>query len=128
MGVSEDPYPGHGLLEQALASLPSSTQIIVVLMPPHISLLPHDDDGRASLDQCKRHLAGLVSRNTGFIVDFDIDSPWTRKAENYWDDSHFRMSIAKALMPRVKEAVERRRDAEDGVYRTQTGSGSWAGR
>jgi len=128
VGDSEDPFPAHRLLEQAFASLPAQAEIIVALMPRHVSALPSDAAGRAKLGQCKRHIEALVSRHAGFTIDFDIASPWTTKDDNYWDASHFRIGLAKALMQRVKEAVERRRDAEDGVYRTLAGPGSWVGR
>ena len=57
----------------------------------------------------------------GYAIDFDIASAWTKNADNYWDSSHFRTAIAKAFMLRVKEAVVRRRDAKDGVYRYLAG-------
>jgi hypothetical protein len=124
--------PGNSValdfLEQALAAQPEQAEIIVVLMPPYVSTLPTAAAELARIDQCKQRIAAVVSHHAGFTVDFDIASPWTKEANNYWDGRHFRIGIAKALMPRVKEAVERRRDAEDGVYRTLTGPGSWAGR
>ena len=114
-------FPALRLLEQALSSLPARTKLIVVLMPPYASKLPDTAGQRADLGLCKRRIAALASDKRGYAIDFDIASPWTLNAENYWDASHFRIVIAKAFIPRIKEAMEHRRDAEDGVYRYLAG-------
>ncbi|MGH6802246.1 MAG: hypothetical protein ACREC3_02625 [Methyloceanibacter sp.] len=113
----ERSFPALLLLEQALRSLPEDAEIIAVLMPSHVSKMPSDEEDRAELKLCKQRIAALAGNEHGDAVDFDIPSSWTTNAQNYWDRSHFRMVIARALMQRLKEAVERRRDAADGVYR-----------
>jgi hypothetical protein len=118
---SQDHFPALRLLEQSLSSLPADTKLIVVLMPPYASKLPDTAGERADLDLCKRRVAALAGDSHGYAIDFDIASPWTLNAENYWDPSHFRTAIAKAFILRIKEAMERRRDAEDGVYRYLAG-------
>jgi hypothetical protein len=125
---AERNFPALQLLEQALGSLPEEAKLIAVLMPPYVSTIPSEAEERARLDLCKQRIAVLAGRTHDDAVDFDIPSPWTASAENYWDKSHFRMVIAKALMQRVKEAVERRRDAEDGVYHFLAGAAAAASR
>jgi hypothetical protein len=93
------------------------------MMPPHISAQPDTAAERADLDLCKQRIAALATSRSGYTIDFDIASAWTQNADNYWDANHFRTAIAKDLVRRVKEAIERRRDAEDGVYRYLAGPG-----
>jgi hypothetical protein len=111
------------LLEEALASLPAKTRLIVVVMPPHVSTQPDSAAEQAELDLCKQRIAAIATSFRGYAIDFDIASAWTRNANNYWDASHFRTAIAKRFMLRLKEAVERRRDADDGIYRYLAGPG-----
>jgi hypothetical protein len=114
-------FPALRLLEEPLASLPAATKLIVVMMPAYISRQPNSATERADLDLCKQRIATLATSRSGYTIDFDIASAWTRNADNYWDTSHFRTAIAKDLVRRVKEAIGRRRDAEDGVYRYLAG-------
>jgi hypothetical protein len=117
-------FPALRLLEEGIASLPTETKLIVVVMPPYISAQPDNAAERADLDLCKQRIAALATSRSGYTIDFDIASAWTRNADNYWDASHFRTAIAKDFVRRLKEAIERRRDAEDGVYRYLAGPGS----
>jgi hypothetical protein len=119
--TTEHGFPALPLLEEALASLPAETKLIVVMMPAHIWSQPRSAQGRANLELCKRRIAAMTASRSGYAVDFDIASPWTRNAENYWDSSHFRVNIAKDFVLRLKEAVEGGRDADDGVYRYLAG-------
>ena len=121
IGTPQHSFPALRLLEEAIASLPTGAKLIVVMMPPHISAQPDTAAERADLDLCKQRIAALATSRSGYTIDFDIASAWTRNADNYWDASHFRTAIAKDFVRRVKEAIERRRDAEDGVYRYSAG-------
>jgi hypothetical protein len=116
-------FPALRLLEEALASLPAKTRLIVVVMPPHVSTQPDSAAEQAELDLCKQRIAVIAASFHGYAIDFDIASAWTRNANNYWDASHFRTAIAKSFMLRLKEAVERQRDADDGIYRYLAGPG-----
>ena len=125
-GTPEHRLPSLELLETALASLPAETKLIVAVMPPHVSTQPDSAEERADLDLCKRRIAAIAASRHGYAVDFDIASAWTSNADNYWDASHFRTAIAKDFVLRIKEAVEHRRDAEDGIYRYLAGPGATA--
>jgi hypothetical protein len=112
-------FPDLALFEQAIGALPPATELIVVVMPSHITAVNKaDHDG---IEQCKRRLASLVNRRQGYLLDFRIDSVWTRNDENFWDENHFRVGLAHLLIGRIKEAVDRRRDAADGIYRFLAG-------
>lgn len=125
-GAPEHRLPSLELLGAALASLPAETQLIIAVMPPYVSTQPDSAQERADLDRCKRRIAAIATSRHGYAIDFDIASPWTNNADNYWDASHFRTAIAKDFVLRIKEAVDRRRDADDGVYRYLAGPGPTA--
>ena len=109
-------FPALRLLQEALASIPAKAKLIVAIMPAHVSTQPATAAARAELDLCKQGIAALVTSKGGDTIDFDIASQWTRNADNYWDASHFRTALGKDFVLRLKEAVERRRDAADGIY------------
>jgi hypothetical protein len=119
--AAQHSFPALRLLKDAIASLPAGAKLIVAMMPPYISAQPDTAAERADLDLCKQRIAALATSKSGYTIDFDIASAWTRNADNYWDDSHFRTAIAKDFVRRVKEAIERRHDAADGVYRYLAG-------
>jgi len=114
---SKASYPALPLLQDTIDFIPLNTRLIAVLMPAHASTLPGDSAGRERLDECKRRIVDLVSRRNSYLVDFLLPSAWTTKDDNYWDHLHFRVGIARELIERLKEAVEGRRDADDGIYR-----------
>ena len=117
-------FPDLRLLRQAADSLPATTELIVVIMPSHASSFLNDDkDERDTIEQCKRSIATEITYPRVTVLDFRIPSIWTRNDDNFWDRNHVRVGLAKGLVLRIKEAVERRRDAEDGVYRYLAGPG-----
>ena len=102
-------------------------KLIVVIMPSHASSFLNDDkDERDTIEQCKRSIATEITYPRVTVLDFRIPSIWTRNDNNFWDRNHVRVGLAKGLVLRIKEAVERRRDAEDGVYRYLAGPGPTA--
>jgi hypothetical protein len=116
--ASKASFPDHKLLREAADSLPAKVDLILVIMPSHASAFVNDDQAeRENAEQCKRSLATEISHPRVTLVDFRISSIWTRDDTNYWDRHHIRVGLAHNLILRIKEAVERRRDAEDGVYR-----------
>jgi hypothetical protein len=115
-------FPDIQLLRAATAALPATAEVILVVMPSHVAALLDDDaDERAVIEQCKGSLANEIGFPRVSVIDFRIPSIWTRNDDNYWDRGHFRVGLAHDLVLRIKEAVERRRDAEDGVYRYLAG-------
>ena len=120
-------FPDLRLLRQAADSLPATTELIVVIMPSHASSFLNDDkDERDTIEQCKRSIATEITYPRVTVLDFRIPSIWTRNDNNFWDRNHVRVGLEKGLVLRIKEAVERRRDAEDGVYRYLAGPGPTA--
>jgi hypothetical protein len=114
-------FPALALLDAGLAALSEGATPLAVIMPAHVSHLPNTPIERARRERCKRRIAEAVSRYGGFTVDFALVSSWTAADDAFWDEMHFRSAIAEALLPRLKQAIERQRDAEDGVYRFRGG-------
>src|SRR3990172_8766483 len=115
-------FPALALLEPALGKPPPGSELIVVLMPSHVTLLPKSSKAQKGYETCKQRIAAMVARRGGRVVDFSIPSAWTKADENYWDAMHFRVGMAHEFMVRLKEAVDRQKDAEDGVYRYLNGA------
>jgi hypothetical protein len=109
-------YPSLSLLDRALQALPASTEVIIALMPFHASVQDVTPAELENWKRCKQRIASFANGESRHVVDFFIISPWTTSDENFWDRSHFRTSIARAFMARLKEAIELGRDADDGTY------------
>jgi hypothetical protein len=112
-------HPDLASLDKSLKALPPQADIVVVVMPSHFTVLLNKD--RSDIEQCKGEIAALVERRRATLIDFRIDSTWTRNDENFWDENHFRVGLAETLIRRIKEAMDQKQDAEDGVYRVLAG-------
>ena len=112
-------HPDLASLGDALNALPPKVDLIVAVMPSHFTVLLNKD--HRDIDRCKREIAAIVERRQGLLIDFRIDSRWTRNDENFWDENHFRVGVAQSLVQRIKEAMDQRQDAMDGVYQVLTG-------
>jgi hypothetical protein len=115
-------HPDLVSLDRALTALPAQADVILVVMPSHFTALLNKD--RSDIERCKREIAALVDKRHGTMIDFRIDSAWTRNDENFFDENHFRVGLAEALIKRVKQAMDQKQDAEDGVYRMLAGGKS----
>ena len=111
-------FPMHGLLAQMLDGLPPDTLKLLMVMPYHIHNQPAPGSrSQAVWAECKRRLAGLVSRaENAHVVDFMIESDITRRDGNYWDPLHYTQAVAVQLTQALAEAVRQRRD-RPGLYR-----------
>ncbi len=120
-------YPALTWLRDAILALPQETEFVAVLMPLRASALARLSPSELDrIQACKARIARLAARRHGSVVDFFRVSDWTRNDDNFWDDDHVRVGLARALIVRTQEAVARQRDAEDGVYGViggQTGAG-----
>jgi hypothetical protein len=113
---SSDAYPALRLLQEAFSTL-SEAEFIVALMPFHASVRQGSAGERRRLEDCKQSIVNLLGKQGVHVVDFNIDSPWTTNDDNYWDRSHIRVGVARSFIFHLAEAIARREDADDGVYR-----------
>jgi hypothetical protein len=120
--VPDRKFPDIEMLKQAAAELPAGTELILAITPSNVAAFLDDSaEERENVEQCKRSLASEILHPKVTVIDFRIPSVWTRNDDNYWDQGHIRVGLAHDLVRRLKEAVERRRDAADGVYRYLAG-------
>jgi hypothetical protein len=120
-------FPDIEMLKQAAAELPVTAELILAITPSHVAAFFDDSaEERENVEQCKHSLATQISYPRVSLIDFRIPSAWTRNDANYWDRHHIRVGLAHDLVRRIKEAIDRRRDAEDGVYRYLAGPGASA--
>lgn len=108
-------YPAQTVMASMLASLPASTNKIVVFVPIHRYLLPADGSmGAAKLHECKRRLTIMAARVPNAVaLDFMIESAITRLDENYWDGLHYRRRIAEKFARLVAMGAHTKRGYKD---------------
>ena len=102
-------WPAIDRLEALMARLPRAVEIVVVMAPIYAGLL-HGPDTRqgAELAACKVRLAGALARRGAFL-DFLVDSPLSRERANFIDLHHMTPNVARAIEPRVVDAVNNAR-------------------
>lgn len=107
-------FPQHALLAERLAALPASTQVVLFLVPYHVSLQPPPGTlGAQVMDACRADLTRIARARPGTVlVDFMIPSAITREDTNYWDPQHYRIGIADRLARGLAEAAAGRASAE----------------
>lgn len=110
-------YPSHELLIAMLAKLPRQTRKILVFVPYHSYKLPKLGSlSAAQWEECKKRISLLVnSIENVSLLDFMIDSPFTRRDENYWDPLHFTQKASDLLVGLIKRGSENK-VAPNGEY------------
>ncbi len=109
--------PSMALLSGGLAALPAETRKILAFMPSEIGQhgVP-GSDAAALLAACKSAVTDIARRTPGsLVVDFQIDSPITRKRDNYWDPLHYRIGIADRIMQDLADAASGRASEDDRI-------------
>jgi hypothetical protein len=92
-------FPAAERLRAAVAGLPAITAVIIVFPPTYRSLLPApgspgDEDNRA----CKAALAeALAGRANAAVVDWRRDRPELHDASLFFDWTHYRQELARAV-------------------------------
>jgi hypothetical protein len=107
--ISND-FPAIDRFEALMAGL-SPTLSVVVVMPPVYSGLLHGADTRqgAELAACKARIAGALARwPRGAFLDFLVDSPLSRERSNFFDLHHMLDNVARAIEPRIVDALNLR--------------------
>jgi hypothetical protein len=93
-----------------VTSLSPSVAVVVVMPPVYAGLLHGPDTYQgAELAACKDRLAGvLVRRRGGAFVDFLVDYTLSRERANFFDLHHMRENVARAMEPRIVDALNSR--------------------
>ncbi|PSC03705.1 hypothetical protein SLNSH_17320 [Alsobacter soli] len=101
------PYPGLDVLAAMLDEIPSQTRVALVITPILAAVQP-DSASPAGLAEaaCKAAIGALARARTNVAaLDFRTDTPLTRDAKAFWDDSHITQNTARALEPEIARAL-----------------------
>jgi hypothetical protein len=102
-------YPQIERLGRTLAALPASVQIVLVRPPVHASALPEPgtDDARSEAG-CRAALeVAAAGRTRTAVLDRRVDAPDTRDPANFFDPTHYRRPVARALERDIAAALAR---------------------
>ncbi len=95
------------LLQRFLARVGPGARVALVFPPRHVSTIPEAGSAAAAeLDACKNAFKRLAkTRPNTWAVDFLIDSPLTRHADDFWDTIHYRGPVARAIEDRLADVL-----------------------
>ncbi|MDP3255674.1 MAG: hypothetical protein Q8S58_06655 [Bosea sp. (in: a-proteobacteria)] len=109
-------FPALDWLDQALSRLPPQTRVLLVLPPAHYAMMPREGSiGGQHYDACKRDLAAMAARHGATVIDYALNSPITRRDENYWDRVHYRLPIARRIEADLVAVANGRPPQADGA-------------
>ena len=100
-------FPAIKHLDRMLSQLPESTLKIVIIPPFHIyhQATPGSEDA-VKWNEFKHRVANLVCRyQNALLLDFMIKSPITTKDENYFDQAHYTVAVAKEISHWIAKEV-----------------------
>jgi hypothetical protein len=102
------PLPAVGRLREFLKDLPPDVPFVVLLPPAYQTALPAPGSvGAMRLARCKQALAELVaSRPRGAFLDFFLDGPVARDANNFFDHIHYGEAVARMIEDGIAGAVK----------------------
>ena len=94
-------------LAHLMATVPPTTSVVLVFPPLYHTLLPSaGSKGASAARDCKAALAGaLAGHVNAAVVDWRVDRPEVRRAEWFFDHSHYRHAIAELIEKDVAAAL-----------------------
>lgn len=100
-------FPALERLRNALAALPASLPVVVVLPPLYARHLPRPGtDAATAQARCKAAaVEAAASRPRTALVDWRIDRPETRDPALFFDAPHYREPIARLIERDIAEAL-----------------------
>jgi hypothetical protein len=111
-------FPALAWLDAALAQLPSSSTKILAFTPVHVAAQAKPGTHAAAVEaECKSRVAAIARRHGAKLIDWRIASPMTRNDANYWDSSHYRVSVATRFADEIRQAARLGQSSGDGNYR-----------
>jgi hypothetical protein len=116
-------FPALDYLQQMLAALPSSTEVVLAFMPVHIAAQPVPGTRGAAIEaECKARIVAIGKSRNAVVADWRIPSAITTQDTNYWDNLHYRLPIAHRIASDLAGPV-RAGSETDGSYRILVGPG-----
>jgi hypothetical protein len=111
-------FPALSWLDAALARMSSSSMKILAFTPVHVANQGWPGTRTAAVEaECKARVVAVARRRGAKVIDWRIASPITRNDANYWDESHYRVPIARRLADEMAQAVKLGQPSRDGDYR-----------
>ncbi len=95
------------LMQRFLDGIGPSARVVLVFPPRYVGAIPREGSpAAAALDACKEALSRLAkTRSNTWVVDFLVDSPFTRHEDDYWDTIHYRGRVARAIEDRLADVL-----------------------
>jgi hypothetical protein len=94
-------------LAHLMATVPPTTSVVLLFPPVYHTLLPSPGTkGASAARDCKAALTGaLAGHANAAVVDWRVDRPEVRRAEWFFDHSHYRHAIAELIEKDVAAAL-----------------------
>lgn len=95
------------LLQRFFAGVGPKARVVLVVPPRYVSAIPPAGSAAAAeLDACKDAFRRLAeTRSNTWMVDFLIDSQFTRHEDDFWDTIHYRGPVARAIEDRLADVL-----------------------
>lgn len=104
---STDTFPAVGRLADILATLPSSTVVVLAWVPVNLIMVPEPGSpAEQELHKCHAEFAALAAaRSRTQVINWSVDRPENRLDENFLDGVHYRTSLAEAFGADIAAAL-----------------------
>jgi hypothetical protein len=101
-------FPAADVLRALASALPTELALILVFPPNYAALLPQPGTARAETNRaCKAALAAAArAHDKSAVIDWQVDRPENHQPDLYFDQSHYRQPIARAIEDDVADAVK----------------------
>jgi hypothetical protein len=95
------------MLGRFLARLDPGARIVLLIPPRYIGAIPAPGTAAAAeLDACKDAYRRLAeTRRNTWMLDFLVDSRFTRREDDFWDTIHYRGAVARAIEDRLADVL-----------------------
>ena len=104
---SIDRFAAFDGLETLLGRLPPATKVVLLFTPYFADALPEPGSATAQrLEHCKARAARLADTRGAAYLDYLEDNAMTREAANFWDPTHYRIHIGRAMENEIAAAVK----------------------
>jgi hypothetical protein len=102
-------FPAIERLKEAARSLPATTALILVIPPSHRNVLPPTGTEAAFAEQaCKAAIATVAQvHDRTTVIDWRVDRPENRNAALYFDATHYRQPVARAVEQDIAGSIRR---------------------
>ncbi len=109
-GNAAGPYPAASALEALMNTAPQ-TALILVRPPVYHKVLPAPGSADAAADAgCRAAFAGLAARRPRTaLIDWRVDRPELHDPNRFFDQTHYRQSVARLVEDDVAAALARLR-------------------